>query len=187
MTSGTVDDLRRARRILGIGCTGSGKSTLALHLGELLDLPVTLMDDLMWQPDWRPTNPEVAARVVADRLAEPAWVLDTAYGAHRPDAIARADVVVALDYPRRVSLGRLLRRTARRVLTREPVCNGNVETLRQTLSRDSIIAWHFRTWSQKRDQVRSLLADPAAPPVVRLGHPRDAAALLAALAGPSAR
>lgn len=181
VSSGTVDDVRRARRILCIGCTGSGKSTLALGLGERLGLPVTLMDELMWDPGWQQKPAATADPLVHARLAEPSWVLDTAYGPHRPAAVERAEVVVALDYPRWVSLGRLLRRTVRRVATRERVCNGNVETLRQVLSRDSIIVWHFRTWRDKRDQIRRLHADPVAPPVVVVDRPHRAATLLESL------
>lgn len=84
--------------------------------------------------------------------------------------LPRADLVVALDYPRWLSLGRLLRRTARRMVTREPICNGNVERVRDTLGRDSIIAWHFRTYTELGREIDDLAAQlgAGAPPVLRL-------------------
>ena len=104
------------------------------------------------------------------------------YRRHNALALERVDVIVGLDYPRLVSLARLLRRTVRRVIRREPCCNGNIETLRRALSRDSIIVWHFRSFASKRERIREWEANPMVPPVVRLTRPRDAETLLAALA-----
>ena len=68
MSAGTVDDVARARRILCFGATGSGKSTLAGALGARLGLPVTLVDDLCWDPGWRePSQEERDRRVLPIR------------------------------------------------------------------------------------------------------------------------
>lgn len=182
MPAATLADVMRARRILVYGCTGSGKSTLALALGRLRGLQVTLIDELTWEPGWVSTPPQERDARVLPRYAAEEWVIDTAYGVHRHVAHARADVIVGLDYPRVLSLGRLLRRTARRIVRREPCCNGNIETLGRTLSRDSIIAWHFRSWARKRAVMRGWAAAPEGTPVLLLDRPRDADLLLAALA-----
>ncbi|GAA3595632.1 adenylate kinase [Agrococcus terreus] len=183
MSAGTVDDVARARRILCFGATGSGKSTLALELGARLGLPVTLVDDLCWDPGWTEAPGEEQDRRVLPLLERDAWVFDSVYSRQAPRAFELVDVIVALDYPRLVSLARLVRRTARRIRTRERVCNGNVETLRLALARDSIILWHFRSWRSKRERMRRWHADPDAPPVLLLPRPADADALLAALPG----
>ena len=112
-------------------------------------------------------------------------MLDTAYGRWRDLVMPRVQLIVALDYPRAVSLGRLLRRTARRVATREPACNGNRETLRLAVSGDSIIAWHFRTFHEKRAQIDRWAADPEGPPVVRLRSPAATDRWLGSLTPPS--
>lgn len=182
MPAATLADVRRARRILVFGATGSGKSTFTLELGRRLGLPVTLVDDLAWDPGWRMAPPQVLDARVLPRYAAPAWVIDTVYGAHRERALAAADVVVGLDYPRLVSLGRLVRRTARRALTGEPCCGGNTETVARALSRDSIIRWHFRSWAAKRATMRGWAAARQGPPVLLLDRPADADALLASLA-----
>ncbi|BCW70380.1 hypothetical protein NicSoilB8_14240 [Arthrobacter sp. NicSoilB8] len=52
---------------------------------------------------------------------------DSAYGGWRDLVLARAELVVALDYPRWLSLSRLVRRTVRRIVTGPVVCNGNRE------------------------------------------------------------
>ncbi|WP_237393861.1 hypothetical protein [Pseudarthrobacter sp. ATCC 49987] len=66
-------------------------------------------------------------------------MLDSAYGAWCDVVLPRAELIVGLDYPRWLSLARLVRRTLRRVLTREPVCNGNEETIAGIFIEDSIL------------------------------------------------
>jgi hypothetical protein len=100
------------------------------------------------------------------------WVLDTAYS-HWLDIVwPRTQLIGALDYPPQVSLARLLRRTASRIVTGELACSGNTESLRQAGSSDSVIAWHFHSFSRKRQQIATWQTEPSAPPVVRLRSPR---------------
>lgn len=171
---GSVGPVSDPRRILVYGVTGSGKSTLARRIAQITGLPCHLMDDEVgWLPGWverpREEQQQIASRIVAgDR-----WVLDTAYSHWRDVVVDRAELIVALDYPRLVSLARLVRRTLRRAITSERACNGNTESLRQALSADSIIVWHFRSFSRKRERIAAWQADPAAPQVVRMRSPRD--------------
>lgn len=173
MSQGSVIDLRGAQRVLCFGATGSGKSTAAAMIGTYLDLPVTLVDDICWLPGWQQRAAQEQHALITDRLDEPSWVFDSIYRPQRGYALERVDVIVALDYPRYLSLGRLLRRTFRRIRTQELVCNGNVETWHRTIARDSIIWWHFRSWARKRTQMRRWHADPEVPPVILLRHPRE--------------
>lgn len=163
------------------GVTGSGKSTLAIELGSLLDLPVTLVDEHLWLPGWVPVDQSDQDSKVAGWLAGERWILDSVYGRHRDAALARAEVVIGLDYPRALSLGRLVRRTARGIVTKEERCNGNTESLRNAVSQDSIVRWHFRSWRRKREAMRTWHLDPDAPPTVLLSRPRDAVELVARL------
>ncbi len=143
------------------GVTGSGKTSLARQIGESTGLPWHSVDDeIGWLPGWTLRPPEEQRQRAEELCAGETWVLDTAYGAWLDVPLARVDLIVALDYPRWFSLQRLIRRTVSRAVTQQEMCNGNTETWRQVLSRESIIIWHFRSWARKRDRIRSWAADP---------------------------
>lgn len=170
------------RRILVYGVTGSGKSTAAQRIAAATGLPLTLADELTWLPGWEPV-PEAAQReTFAAIAAGERWVLDTAYAAWLDVVLPRADLVVCLDYPRWLSLQRLLRRTISRAIDQQPICNGNTESWRGMVSRDSIIMWHFRSFARKRARMRSWARAPGGGPrVVLFSRPRRLEAWLPAL------
>lgn len=163
---------RMVDRVLVYGVTGSGKTTLAAGLAARTGLPWHSVDDLTWEPGWVSVAPDEQRRRIAVICSGERWVLDTAYSQWIDVPLATVQLLVALDYPRWFSLARLVRRTWRRAVDHRPVCNGNTESFRQALSRDSIIAWHFRSFARKRDRIESWEADPTGPAVVRLRSPR---------------
>lgn len=182
----SIADLQRARRVLLHGVTGSGKSTAARAIGRKLNLKVHLSDEEFgWLPNWTQRPAGEMRRLVGDVVVQPTWVFDTAYSAWRDLVEPRADVIVALDYPRWISLLRLIRRTFARVLDKEPICNGNVETWEQVFSKDSIILWHFRSFKRKRATARAWAERPEGTPVLLLRHPRDLDHVLAVLKTPT--
>jgi adenylate kinase family enzyme len=166
------------------GVTGSGKSTMARRLSEATGLPWHSVDDLTWEPGWVPVPDEEQRRRIGEICAGPEWILDSGYGKWLDIPLARADLIIALDYPRWFSLQRLIRRTLRRLFDRRPICNGNRETLRNLFSSDVIIAWHFKSFARKRERMRAWSADPDAPRVVRLTSAGQAEAWLAGIRGP---
>ncbi len=165
--------LQGARRILVYGVTGSGKTTLAARLSTLSGIGWTEVDSVTWQPGWVLRSEEEQRRSIAEICAGESWILDSAYGSWIDVPLGRAELVVALDYPRWLSLGRLLRRTVSRNLDKREVCNGNVETWRSTLSSDSILLWHFRSFASKRERFGAWEQDPQMPPVRRFRSQRE--------------
>ena len=170
-----------ADRILIYGVTGSGKTTLARQLAERTGLPWHSVDDLTWEPGWVSVPEDDQRRRIAAICAGERWILDTAYSSWLDVVLDRVQFIVALDYPRWRSLARLVRRTLLRNLDHRPICNGNTESFRQTFSRDSIIAWHFKSFARKRGRMRAWAADPSGPRVVRLTTPAMTRSWLAGL------
>jgi adenylate kinase family enzyme len=167
--------------VLVYGVTGTGKTTLAARIAERTGLPWHSVDDLTWELDWVQVADEEQRRRMTALCAEDRWILDTAYGKWLDVPLARAQLIVALDYPRWISLSRLLRRTLRRAVDHRPVCNGNTESFRQAFSKDSIVMWHFRSFDRKRARIRAWAADPSGPAIVRLTSPRQTHRWLATL------
>jgi adenylate kinase family enzyme len=177
------------RRILVYGVTGSGKSTLARRVGERLRLPYHAIDDLTWEPGWVPVGDELQRERVRAICDGDAWVIDSAYGKWLDLPLGRVDLVVGLDLPRWRSFGRLLRRTVGHAVRRTPTCNGNVETWRNAfLNRESILAWHFRSFKRKQRRMRAWHADPNfRPEIVLLRSPAEVERWFAALPAPADR
>lgn len=143
---------------------------LAERLSARTGIPWHQADNLTYEPGWVQVPVEEQRRRIEAICAGERWILDTAYSSWVDVVLARAELIVALDLPRIVSLARLVRRTVARVLDGRPVCNGNRETWRSVFSRDSILLWHFRAFPSKRAQIDAWERDGL--PVVRLRSPR---------------
>jgi adenylate kinase family enzyme len=175
-------------RVLFYGVTGSGKSSAAHAFAAASGLPeFSADDDIGWLPGWQQRSVEKQRGIAAAISAQDRWVLDSAYGVWRDIVVPRAELIVALDYPRWLSLSRLLRRSFRRIITKQPVCNGNVETLKRLFAKDSIFYWHFNSFARKRGTFKEWQFDPHMPPVITFRRPRDLDGWLAQVPRAAAR
>ncbi|MER5528470.1 adenylate kinase [Streptomyces sp. NPDC002677] len=170
-------------RILVVGVTGAGKSTLAQTLSSRLGLPYHEMDAVYFNgPDWA-VNDKLTEDV--SRLAAGSrWIIDSlGYPEVRDLLWDRADTVIWLDYPRRVIMPRVLRRSFRRSATREVLFGGNRETWTGWLSREHPAWWAWSQHGARRREVERRIRDPRFAPLdtLRFGHPDDMAAWLSSL------
>jgi len=143
-----------------VGTTCAGKTTVAKRLAERHGVPHVELDALHWGPGWsEPSAEEFRARV-QEALAGEAWVADGAYHGKLGDLVVnRAELVVWLDLPLRVTFPRLWRRTRQRMRDRTELWAGNRETWGGALfSRDSLFLWALRTNSQRRALYEERLA-----------------------------
>lgn len=162
-----------ADRILIYGVTGSGKTSLAERLSAATGLPWHSVDDLTWEPGWIPVADAEQRRRIDAICSGERWVLDTAYGKWLDIPLSRAELIVALDFPRWISLLRLIRRSVARAIDGKPICNGNRESFRHLFSGDSILVWHFKSFKRKRMRIREWEAAPGPPETIRFASPRS--------------
>ncbi len=174
---------REPRRIAVAGVSGVGKTTLARRLGARLGVRHTELDALHHGPGWTP-RPAFLDDVRA-LVAQDAFVTEWQYTTARPLVLARAEVVVWLDLPTRVTMRQVVARTLRRSVRREVLWNGNVEPpLWRTWYRapeENIVRWAWTTRHKYRDlpaQVASAAPDVL---VVRLRSRREIERWLATL------
>ena len=178
----------RPQRVVIAGTTGVGKSTLARRLADVWTLEYTELDSLFHGPDWT-VRPEFLSEV--RRIAEgDRWVSEWNYFSSGGGQILGegADLAIWLDLPRRIARARLLRRTVRRRIRREPLWNGNIEPPLSTVFRDPshILRWEMRTHATWKTRM-PVVATEYELPVVHLRNPREVDQWLAGPAADAAR
>lgn len=167
-----------------VGNSGAGKTTFARRLAEHLGVPHLELDAVFWGPGWQLRDAAEARAAVRAFLEESpdGWVADGNWNTRLDGLLDDADAVVWLDFPRRVVLPRVVRRTVVRGVTRRALWNGNRERLSALLARDperNIVRWSWTQHAAYRERYAGLAR--AGAPVVRLGSPRDARRWLAGL------
>lgn len=182
---GARDPLPHApHRILLAGVTGSGKTSLARRISRDLGIPHRELDALNWGPGWT-TRPDFRERV-AEFADDPEWIAEFQYTSRIGMMLGdRADTVVWLDLPLRVSFWRLLGRTVRRRVRRERNWGHSVEAPLWTVltNRDHILRWWWRTRHTWRERMPRLAAEHPEWALVRLRSRREVEAWVAGLEG----
>lgn len=169
-------------RISVVGTLGSGKTTFARKISKILNVAHVELDALHWEPNWVEASNEVFRERVRRSLQGETWVVDGNYHQIRDIVWSRANTVTWLDYSFSTIMGRLAKRTVRRILTREKLWNGNQEHFRNLLTKDSVFLWAIKTYRRRRRQYPELLAQPENShlTVVRLRSPKEASMFLSA-------
>ena len=161
------------RRVSVVGSTGTGKTTYARRLAEILDVPHTELDAIVWQPSWTPLPPDEFRARVAERIADPGWVVDGNYGGAevRPMVWSLADTIIWLDFSLPVIYRRLLIRTLDRVRDGRELWpgTGNRETIRNAFfSRESLFWWALKSYWRRKRSYTALFARPEYAHATRL-------------------
>jgi adenylate kinase family enzyme len=166
-------------RVAVVGTSGAGKTTFGRRLAGVIGSPFVELDALYWGPAWTPRMEFQAD--VQRAIDQPRWVIDGNYSAVRDLIWRRATAIVWLDYSFACVFWRALRRTARRVVTREPLYSGNRESVRTALlERDGIPWWVIRTHGRRRREYPGLFGRPeyAHATMIRFDRPAAAEAFL---------
>jgi adenylate kinase family enzyme len=169
-------------RVVVVGTSCAGKTTLARRLAAILGSEHVELDSLYWGPGWTPRSDFIqAVLAIAQR---PRWVIDGNYSAVRDIIWRRSSAIVWLDYSFARVFSQALRRTARRIVTRERLYAGNRETVRNALfDTDGIPWWVIRTHGKRRRDFPELFkrAEYGHAAVIQLNRPTAAEAFLVAV------
>ncbi len=168
------------KRVNVKGESGTGKSTFAAELARRLDLTYVELDALHHGPNWSvPPDEEFRTRVRAAMDAAPGgWVIDGNYEGKLGDLVlAQADRIVWLDFPLRLKVRWLWRRTAERIRDDVELWSGNKESWRTVLvGWDALFWWMLRGHFRHRRQWPERFAGD--PRFVRLRSVAEARAWL---------
>ncbi|WP_321499603.1 AAA family ATPase [Breoghania sp.] len=140
------------RRAMIIGQPGSGKSTLARALGQITDLPVIHIDQILWQTGWiQRSRPEIDA-LCLEAHARPCWIFEGGHSSTWAQRLERCDTLIWLDVPLARRLYRVLLRTLRHHgRTRPdltPGCHEHFDT--------EFLVWMWNTRNSAREKMRRL-------------------------------
>lgn len=165
------------QRVLVIGTTGSGKTTMAKKVAAAINGTALDIDDFLWKPGWVQRPKEEMLAMLIEPLAKEKWTLSGNNRKNRDFYWSRADTVIWLNYSFWVVFSRLLWRTIKRVVTKEEVMPGCVESFRsQFLSKDSLLVWFFQTyWKRKKDYRQAIRSHKYQHlTIIEFKHPRQA-------------
>jgi adenylate kinase family enzyme len=176
-------------RVSVTGTSGSGKTTFARNLAQALGAAHIDLDAINWQAGWYDLNrnePDKFKRRVAAAVEADAWVACGNYTLVRPILRARLTHIIWLDYPKRIVMARVLRRSFARAWTGDELWpgTGNTETFARWLDKEHPIRWAWDTYAERRRKNQAEFDDPTLAHLqrIRLTHPRQAAPLIAELA-----
>ncbi|WP_454849364.1 AAA family ATPase [Rhizobium binxianense] len=93
--------LRRAERIMVIGCSGGGKSTLSRRICDRLNIPYVSMDrDFYWLPGWVKRDKAEERALIAETVARGRWLMDGSGSSTFDLRLPRAQMVLWVRLPR---------------------------------------------------------------------------------------
>lgn len=173
-------------RILIIGTSGSGKTTLARKISKALAIPDIELDALFWKPNWTQSNKEeFRSKIQASINKSSGFVIHGNYNQVRDLTWGNSDIVIWLDYSKKLIMWRILKRSIYRILSREALWANNKETIKKTfLSKESIILWSWNTYEVRKKQYIDLIENPeyANIKMIRIRTPKESDKFLKSIA-----
>ena len=172
------------RRLVIWGATGAGKTTLARRLGRALDLEVVDLDAIRHADGWDSVGyDEFRARLTTVLEAHPSgWITVGSYSAIMDVYLSRADTLLWLRLPWRISFWRLLKRTVARAIDHGEIYESSPARESWRLSffnKRSILLWsitqHGNTTRKFQQRIEGLPSDVR---VIELTSTREVDALM---------
>ena len=168
------------KHIIVAGVSGSGKTYTAKSIGKLLNIPHFDLDDYYWEPGWQSKDRQEFNNIIGALTEKETWVISGNFSNTEMPIFKRCDYIIWLDYNIFRCLAQSFTRSIRRIVKKEPCCNGNYETFRQLFfSKNSIIAWVLTSYNKRRDFYNVLFAENIREKtLIRFSSPKEANAWL---------
>ena len=137
--------VRKANRILVIGCSGGGKSTLSQRIAKDCDLTYISVDrDVFWLPGWVERDKREQREIFAARVLEERWIMDGNNPSSFDIRLPRTDFVIWVRMPRLLCVWGAATRALRWLgRTRPEMAPGCLEKV------DLPFLWYIWTFEEK--------------------------------------
>ena len=156
--------------VRGVSC--SGKTRVSRMLSRRLGLKHIELDEYHWLPGWKERGSDEFAALVMQETHSDNWVMDGNYDKLSKYLTCNPDLMIWLNYPLWIVIWRCIKRTIWRISSREHVCNGNRESLRQQFTKDgSMLYWVITTYRRRRHQLEEHKL--AGHNIMEIKHPKD--------------
>jgi len=163
----------KPQRIAVVGSPGAGKTTFSRVLSEKTGLPLVHLDTYYHDRTkdyYSAENKQAWVKKVSELIAPKEWIIDGNYSSTFPLRFEKADLIIFLDYPRRISFRRTLIRTAKSPWVKR---SDMPEDWKDTFNLEFLsFVWNYN--SRYRRKVTDQLDKDSSKKVVILQHPREA-------------
>ena len=96
-----AEHIRRANRILVMGCSGGGKSTLSQKIAARFGLAYVSIDrDVLWLPGWVQRDREEQRAIIVAKVQGERWIMDGTNPSTFDIRLPRTDLVIWVRMPR---------------------------------------------------------------------------------------
>jgi len=93
--------VKKANRILVMGCSGGGKSTLSRKIAARFDLAYVSIDrDILWLPGWVERGKEEQRAIIVAKIQGERWIMDGTNPSTFDVRLPRTDIVIWVRMPR---------------------------------------------------------------------------------------
>jgi adenylate kinase family enzyme len=96
-----AEHIRRANRIMVMGCSGGGKSTLSQKIAARFGLAYVSIDrDVLWLPGWVQRDRDEQRAIIVAKVQGERWIMDGTNPSTFDVRLPRTDLVIWVRMPR---------------------------------------------------------------------------------------